>query len=89
MIHEPGHPNTTLSDWQAFREDFSTHYFDEVIDRSELDLPDLMLPLARGGVIASDRWSRKVRRRRVGAWPGVRDAAKSVGRGRRRQPQKR
>jgi hypothetical protein len=54
MIYEPGHPNITPTDWQAFRRDRSPYRFGEVIDRSELDLPDWFVPLARGVVMPSD-----------------------------------
>jgi hypothetical protein len=51
MDDEPGHPNVAPSDWEAFRKGFSPFSFAEVIDRSELDLPDWFVPLARGVAI--------------------------------------
>jgi hypothetical protein len=55
MFKELGHPNTSLQHWEAFREYFPSLYFDELIERKELDLPDDILPLARGGVLASTK----------------------------------
>lgn len=60
MDNEPGHPNVTLNDWEAFRKGFSPFSFAEVIDRSELDLPDWFVPLARGVAIPTDHVLRKV-----------------------------
>jgi hypothetical protein len=54
-FNEVGHPSTSLSHWNAFHEYFPSLYFDELIERKELDLPDDILPLARGGVVASTR----------------------------------
>jgi hypothetical protein len=60
MDQEPQHPNITQTDWKAFRRDFSPYRFGEVIDRSELDLPDGFMPLARGAVVPSDIVLRQV-----------------------------
>ena len=60
MFHDPEHPNTTSSDWQAFCRDFSRYRFAEVIDRSELNIPDEFVPLARGVAIPSEEVLRKV-----------------------------
>jgi hypothetical protein len=54
MIYEVGHPHVTPLDWQTFRKEFSSSLIGEVIDRSEIRLPDWFLPLARGVAIASD-----------------------------------
>ena len=60
MIYDIGHPHVTPSDWHAFLKEFSPHLADEVINRSETDLPDWFVPLARGVAIASDALLRKV-----------------------------
>ncbi len=59
MMHEDGHPNVTLSDWQAFvawqKSRVSPSPIEEVVDRNETGcLPDWFVPLARGIAIASD-----------------------------------
>jgi hypothetical protein len=53
MIYEPGHPNTTLSDWETFRREPPPLVIAEVLDRRNCDLPDCFAPLARGVAIAS------------------------------------
>ena len=53
MIDAVGHPHIPLSDWQAFKTS-SPFLVKEVIDRSEIKLPDWFVPLARGVAIASD-----------------------------------
>ncbi len=53
MIYEIEHPYTRLSDWKTFRKEHSPYLISEVIDRSEIDLPEWFLPLARGVAIAS------------------------------------
>jgi hypothetical protein len=53
MFHQDGHPDIKLSDWTAFRREFSRHLIEEVIDRSEIKLPDRFLQLARGVAIPS------------------------------------
>ena len=60
MFYDIGHPHVTPSDWHAFLKEFSPHLADEVINRSETDLPDWFVPLARGVAIASDALLRKV-----------------------------
>jgi hypothetical protein len=55
MIFEVGHPDVPLADWQAFRKECWPINIKEVIDRSEIKLPDWFVPLARGVAIASDR----------------------------------
>jgi hypothetical protein len=52
MFHENGHPDVSLSDWNEFRSELSP-YLEEVIDRSQIKLPDRFLPLARGIAIPS------------------------------------
>ena len=54
MFYDIGHPDIAPSDWQTFRKEFSPHLIKEVIDRSEIKLPDWFAPLARGVAIASD-----------------------------------
>ena len=54
MIYDIGHPHVTSPDWQTFRKEFSPLLIGEVIDRSEIKLPDWFVPLARGVAIASD-----------------------------------
>jgi hypothetical protein len=53
MICEPGHPTTTLRDWETFRREHSPYLIAEAIDRQECNLPPWFVPLARGVVIAS------------------------------------
>ena len=56
-MFEQGHPNVSLSDWQAFiaTETSRRSLIGEVVDRSECGcLPDWFVPLARGVAIASD-----------------------------------
>ena len=65
MFHDADHPDVALSDWQTFREQFSSFLFKEVIDRSDIELPEWFTPLARGIVIASDYLLR-----RTGYCPG-------------------
>jgi hypothetical protein len=54
MIYQEGHPYVPLADWQEFRKGFSPYLIDEVIDRSEIQLPDWFVPLARGVAIAGN-----------------------------------
>ena len=60
MFYDVQHPDVPLRDFQAFRMDFSPHRFAGVVDRSQLQLPEQLLPLARGGVIPSDSLQRKL-----------------------------
>lgn len=59
MFYDVDRPDVTLSDWQTFRKEFPSHLIDEVVDRTQLDLRDNFLPLARGGAIASTTLLRK------------------------------
>jgi hypothetical protein len=59
MLYDVGHPSVPMSDWQTFRKEFSPLLIGEVIDRSEIKLPDWFVPLARGVAIASDTLLRK------------------------------
>ena len=63
MFNDVDHPNVALSDWRAFTERQKIckplSLIDEVIDRSQLSLPDKVFPLARGGAIASASLLRK------------------------------
>ena len=59
MIYDVGHPHVPQSDWQTFRKEFSPYLIKEVIDRSEITLPDWFVPLARGVAIASDHLLQK------------------------------
>jgi hypothetical protein len=60
MHYLDGHPNVSLPHWRTFCEGFPQYRFTQVIDRCELGLDDNVLPLARGGVIASDAWPRSI-----------------------------
>jgi hypothetical protein len=66
MFYAYGHPDVALSDWQSFRTDFPPRLIREVIDRSEIQLPDWFVPLARGVAIASDPLLH-----RAGYYPGA------------------
>jgi hypothetical protein len=54
MIYKPTHSNTSLADWRSFCKDVPSFRFGQVIDRSELKIPDHLVPLARGAAIPSD-----------------------------------
>lgn len=58
MFHEADHPNVPLSDWKNFKK--SPSLIKEVIDRSETDLPEWFVPLARGVAIVSDHLVQKL-----------------------------
>ena len=51
MFSDDKHLDVTLSDWEAFRREFSPFRIEEVVDRNEIELPDWFLPLARGAAI--------------------------------------
>jgi hypothetical protein len=53
MFRDEGHPDAPLSDWTAFKNEFSPYQIEEVIDRSAIKLLDQFLPLAHGVAIAS------------------------------------
>jgi hypothetical protein len=53
MFKEDGHPDVPLSDWTTFKRDYSPFRIEEVIDRSQIKLPDRIVPLARGIAVAS------------------------------------
>jgi hypothetical protein len=53
MFYDADHPDVLLSEWQRFARR-PPHLIAEVIDRSDVTLPDWFLPLARGVAIASD-----------------------------------
>jgi hypothetical protein len=53
MFHEAQHPDAPLSDWTTFKRDFSPYQIEEVIDRSNIQLPCWFVPLARGIAIPS------------------------------------
>ena len=62
MMFEEGHPNVTLSDWQAFKasETSRPSLIAEIVDRRDCGcLPDWFVPLARGVAIASDALLRR------------------------------
>jgi hypothetical protein len=44
----------SLAEWQTLRHYPPRHLFDQIIDRSELSLPDEYVPLSRGVAVASD-----------------------------------
>jgi hypothetical protein len=62
-------PHITISDWQTFRKKFPPNVIREVIDRSEIKLPEWFVPLARGVAIASDTLLRKAGYRRPSERP--------------------
>jgi hypothetical protein len=53
MFRDEGHPDVSPSDCNMFRNEFSPYLIEEVIDRSEIKLPDRFVPLARGVAIPS------------------------------------
>ncbi len=53
MVHDECHPDVSLSDWEAFRNEASPYLIEKVLDRSQTRLPGWFLPLARGAAIAS------------------------------------
>jgi hypothetical protein len=53
-MFEIGHDDIPRSDWEAFRDAPPRDLIDEVIDRSETELLDYCVPLARGVGVASD-----------------------------------
>jgi hypothetical protein len=59
-IFEIGHSDTTLSDWETFKTT-SMYFFSKVVDRCETQLPDEVLPLARGVAFPSDALLRTAR----------------------------
>jgi hypothetical protein len=59
MFRDQGHPDVTLSDWETFRKEFSPYLIEEVIDRSDIKLPDRFFPLARGVTTPSSYLLRK------------------------------
>jgi hypothetical protein len=52
-IFERGHADIPLSDWEPFRVAPPRDLIDEVIDRSETELPECCVPLARGVAVVS------------------------------------
>jgi hypothetical protein len=54
------HAEMPLSDWKAFRDAPPRDLIEEVIDRSETDLPEYCAPLARGVAVASNSLLQKV-----------------------------
>jgi hypothetical protein len=54
MLFEVGHPCVARSDWEQFRKQLPLGLIQDVIDRSEIKLPDWFVPLAPGIAIASD-----------------------------------
>src|ERR1700756_4620577 len=55
MVYDDCHPDVSLRDWEAFRDWVSPHPFDQVLDRSQAQLPNWYLPLARGAAIPNQR----------------------------------
>jgi hypothetical protein len=53
-IFEVGHADIPLSEWEAFRAAPPRDLIAEVIDRSNTEVPDYCVPLARGVAVASD-----------------------------------
>ena len=56
---EVGHRHVTQADWKDFKEDLSPYLVTEVVDRTEISIPEWYLPLARGAAIASDHLLRR------------------------------
>jgi hypothetical protein len=54
MMFEVGHPHVPLVDWETFRKNPSPLLIGEVIGRSDNNMFEWFLPLARGAAIASD-----------------------------------
>jgi hypothetical protein len=54
MAYPKRHPDIAPSDWEAIVKEFPSHLVDEVIDRSETDLPPWFVPLARAVAIPSN-----------------------------------
>jgi hypothetical protein len=55
MIFEDGHPDITLSDWESFRQwVVAGPMIEKVVDRSQMQLPPSVVPLARGVAVAGD-----------------------------------
>jgi len=52
-MYHSDEPRTSLEDWESFRREASSYRFSEVLDRSELSLPDWFIPHARGAVVPS------------------------------------
>ena len=59
MFHDEQHPDVTLSNWETFRREYSNFLLEEVVDRSEIKLPDWSVPLARGAAFPSSHLLRK------------------------------
>jgi hypothetical protein len=59
MFYDADHPDVSLSDWRTFVRECPSDLIVELIDRSEIGLPDWFVPLARGVGIASDALLRK------------------------------
>ena len=53
MFSDEQHPDVSLSDWEAFRKEFSPFLIEEVLDRSAVDMPNWFVPLARGAATPS------------------------------------
>lgn len=53
MLNDHDHPTVPLSDWQTFKTEFSRHRFQDVIDRSEIALPEWFMPSTWGAVVPS------------------------------------
>lgn len=52
-IFERGHADIPLSNWEPFRDAPPRDLIEEVIDRSETQLPEYCVPLARGVAVSS------------------------------------
>jgi hypothetical protein len=59
MFRDEQHPDTSLSNWETFRREYSNFLLEEVVDRSEIKLPDWSVPLARGAAFPSSHLLRK------------------------------
>jgi hypothetical protein len=53
MFRDPQHPDTPLTDWEIFKTEYLPNQIEQIIDRSEIQLPCWFVPLARGVAIPS------------------------------------
>lgn len=56
-------PKIPLSDWQRFRKHFPESYFETVLDRQAVGLPDWFIPFAWGVAVASPALIHRVQQR--------------------------
>jgi hypothetical protein len=76
MFLDEQHPDVSLSDWEAFRNEFSPCVIETVLDRSAVNIPHWFVPLARGAAIPSSSLLRRAGYRpsyRARGWSKARD----------------